>query len=61
MKASATKCLGYYELKQHELWFGEECSKLSDQRNQAKFQWLENVSPTNGGNLNNRRREATEL
>jgi hypothetical protein len=26
MKASAAESLGYYELKQHKLWFDEECS-----------------------------------
>jgi hypothetical protein len=26
----------YYELKKHKPWFDEGCSKLSDQKNQAK-------------------------
>jgi hypothetical protein len=29
---------GYYELKQHNPWFDEGYSKLSDKRNQAKLQ-----------------------
>jgi hypothetical protein len=32
MKASATESLGYYELKQHKLWFDQECSKLLDHK-----------------------------
>jgi uncharacterized protein YaaR (DUF327 family) len=56
MKASGTESLGYY-LKQHKLWFDEECSELLDQRRQAKLQWLQNPSQTNGDNLNNVRCE----
>jgi len=37
--------------------FDEECSKLLDQRKQAKLQWLQNPSQTNGDNLNNVRCE----
>jgi hypothetical protein len=33
--------LGCYELKQHEPWFDEECSKLLAQRKLAKLQWLQ--------------------
>jgi len=44
MKASATEDLGFYELKQHKLWFDEECSKSLDQREQAELQWLQNLS-----------------
>jgi hypothetical protein len=36
-KASATECLFYYEMKQHELWFDEQCSKLLDRRKLAKL------------------------
>jgi hypothetical protein len=32
--------LDYYELKKHKPWFEEGCSKLLDQRKQAKMQWL---------------------
>jgi len=31
--------------------FDEECSKFLDQRKQAKLQWLQNPSQTNGDNL----------
>jgi hypothetical protein len=40
-------------MKQHKLWFDEKCSKLLEQRNQTKLQWLQNPSQTNGDNLNN--------
>jgi hypothetical protein len=58
MKALATESLGYCELKQHEPWFNEDCSKLLDERKQAKLQWLQNPSQTNGDNLKNVRQEA---
>jgi hypothetical protein len=31
----------YFELKNHKTWLDEECSKLLDQRKQAKLQWLQ--------------------
>jgi hypothetical protein len=43
---SAKESLGYYELKKHKPWFDEACSKLVDQRKQAKFQWLQDPSET---------------
>jgi hypothetical protein len=36
---SAKESLGYYEMKKHKQWFDERCSKLLDQRKQAKLQW----------------------
>jgi hypothetical protein len=39
IKISAKESLGYYELKMHNPWFDEGCSKLLDQRKQAKLQW----------------------
>jgi hypothetical protein len=39
IKISAKKSLGYYELK-HKPWPDEECSKLLDQRREAKLQRL---------------------
>jgi hypothetical protein len=39
IKISATENLGYYELKMCKPWFDEGCSKLLDQRKQAKLQW----------------------
>jgi hypothetical protein len=32
--------LGYYEMTNHKPWFDEGCSKLLDQRKQAKLQWF---------------------
>jgi hypothetical protein len=43
IKISAKESLGYYELKKHKPWFDEGCSKLLDQRKQAKMQWLHDV------------------
>jgi hypothetical protein len=37
----------------------KRCSKLLDQRKQAKLQWLKDPSEINGDNLNNVRHEAT--
>jgi hypothetical protein len=45
-------------LKKHKPWFDEGCSKLLDQRKQAKLQWLQDLSEIKGHNLNNIRREA---
>jgi hypothetical protein len=58
IKISAKESLGYYELRKHKPWFDERCSKLLDQRKQAKLQWLQDPSKVNGDNLNNVRREA---
>jgi hypothetical protein len=44
-------------VKKHKPWFDEVCSKLLDQRKQAKLQWLRDPSEINGDNLNNIRRE----
>jgi hypothetical protein len=40
MKIPAKESLGYYELKKHKPVFDERCSKLLDQRKQAKLQCL---------------------
>jgi hypothetical protein len=50
---SAKQSLGYYELKKHKPWFDEGCSKLLDQRKQAKLQWLQDPGEISGDNLNN--------
>jgi hypothetical protein len=47
-------------LKKYKPWFDEGCSKLLDQRKQAKLQWLQEQSETNGENLSNVRCEATK-
>ncbi|PNF31288.1 hypothetical protein B7P43_G12666, partial [Cryptotermes secundus] len=59
IKMSAKESLGYYEPKKHKPWFDEGCSKLLDQRKQAKLQWLQDPSELNGDNLNNIRRETS--
>jgi hypothetical protein len=53
IKMLAKESLGYYELKKHKAWFDEGCSNSSDQRKQAKLQWLQDPSEINGDNLNN--------
>jgi hypothetical protein len=58
-KISAKESLGYYELKQHKPRFDKGCSKLLDQRKQAKLQWLQDPNEINGDNLNNVRCEAS--
>jgi hypothetical protein len=57
IKISARESLGYFELKRQKPWFVEGCSKLLDQRKQAKLQWLQDPSEINGNNLNNVRCE----
>jgi hypothetical protein len=37
IKISAKVSLGYFKLKKHKPWFDERCSKLLDQRKQAKI------------------------
>ncbi|PNF34951.1 hypothetical protein B7P43_G18172, partial [Cryptotermes secundus] len=59
IKMSAKESLGYYEPKKHKPWFDEGCSKLSDQRKQAKLQWLQDPSELHGDNLNNIRSETS--
>jgi hypothetical protein len=46
-------------LKKHKPWFDEGCSKLLDQRKQAKLQWLQDPSEVNGDNLYNLRHDAS--
>jgi hypothetical protein len=46
-------------LKKHKRWFDDGFSELLDQREQAKFHWLQDPSEINGDNLNNIRREAS--
>jgi hypothetical protein len=59
IKILAKKNLGYCELKKHKPWFDQACSKLVDQRKQAKLQWLQDISEINGDNLKIVRREAS--
>jgi hypothetical protein len=46
-------------LKKHKPWFDEGCSKLLDQRKQAKLQWLYDPSEIDGDNLKNIKRKAS--
>jgi hypothetical protein len=46
-------------LKHHKPWFDEECSKLVDQRRQAKLLWLQDPSEVNEDKLNNVWQEAS--
>jgi hypothetical protein len=46
-------------LKNHKPWIDEGCSKLLDQRKQAKLKWLQDPNEINGDNLNNVRCEAS--
>jgi hypothetical protein len=46
-------------LKKDKPFLDEGCSKLFDQRKQAKLWWLQDPSIINGDNLNNVRREAS--
>jgi hypothetical protein len=57
IKIPTKESLGYYELKKHKSWFDEGCSKLSEQRKEAKLYWLQDPSEINGDNLNNIGRE----
>jgi hypothetical protein len=59
IKTSAIDNLGCHRLKHNKPWFDDECSKLIDQRKQAKLQWLQNPSQINGHNLQNLRRETS--
>jgi hypothetical protein len=59
IKISAKESLGCFDLKKHKPRFNKGCSKLLDQRKQAKFQWVQDPSKINGDNLNNVRREAS--
>jgi hypothetical protein len=58
IQISTKESLGYFELKKHKLLFDEGCSKLLDQRKQAKLQWLQDPSEINGDNLDTVRYEA---
>jgi hypothetical protein len=59
IKTSAGDSPGLYELKQHKSCFDEECLGSFDQREQAKFQWIQHPSQSNVANLNNVRHDAS--
>jgi hypothetical protein len=59
IKPSSKEKLGYQNLKHNKPWFDYECSKLIDQRKQAKLQWLQNLNQINANNVQNLRRETS--
>ena len=58
IKISAKESRDLYELKQHKLWFDEECLNFLDQRKQTIMQLLQDPNQSNIDNLNNVRYEA---
>ena len=54
--AKGSLCL--YELKQHEPWSDEECSRFLDRGEQGNMQVLQDLNQRNVDNLNNTSREA---
>jgi len=59
LKTSAKERVSLYKYKQHQLWFGVECVRSLDQRQQAKMQWLQNPNQSNVNNLNNVKHETS--
>jgi hypothetical protein len=59
IKPSAKDSLVLRGLKQHKTWFDEECLSFSDQRKQAKMQWVQYPSQNNVNSLNNLRGAAS--
>jgi len=53
IKTSAKESLGLYELKQHQLWFDEECLQFLEQGKLAKMHWLQDPNQSNADNRNN--------
>jgi hypothetical protein len=60
-ETSAEEYLRYHRLKRNEPWSDDECSKFTDQRNQVKFQWLQDPGQINGENMLNLRRETNRI
>jgi hypothetical protein len=60
IKITVKESLGFYELREHNLWFDEKCSKILDQRKQVKLKWLQNPIQVNEANLNNVRSETAD-
>jgi hypothetical protein len=56
---SGKESLGSYELQKQNPWLDKGCSKLLDEKKQAKFHWLQDPSEINGDNLNNVRCNAS--
>jgi hypothetical protein len=53
IKISPKYSLVLHELKQHKLWFDEECSQFLDHGKQVKMQWLQNKNQIYLNILNN--------
>ena len=58
IKISAKESLGLYKLKQHKLWFDDECLHFLDQRKHTIMQLLQDPNQSNVDNLKNARRES---
>jgi hypothetical protein len=61
IKTSAKDNPGHQRPKHNKQCFDDECSKLTDQRKQAKSQWLQNPNQINGDDLQNLRRETSRM
>jgi hypothetical protein len=61
IKTSAKDNLGYQKLKHNKPWFDDECSRLTDQRKQAKLQWLQNPNQISKDDQQNLRRETSRI
>ena len=59
IKTSAEESLVLYKLKKLKPWFDEERLRFSDQRKQAKMQWLQDPNHTNVDTLDNVRCKAS--
>ena len=53
IETSLKESLVLHELKQQKPWFDQECSRVLEQRLQAKMQWLQDPKRNNVDNLNN--------
>ena len=52
IKTSVKESLGVQDRKKYKPWFDEECLGFLDRRKQAKMQWMQDPSQSNGENLN---------
>ena len=59
LKRISKGSLGLHKWKQHKPWFDKECVVFSDQRKQAKMQWIQDPSRSNVDNLDNVRCNAS--
>ena len=57
-KPEFKESLDLNKLKQHKVWFDEECIGFLDQMKQAKMQWLQDPNQSNVYNLNHVRSKA---